>query len=146
MINVRKATAQDVDELKQVVRDSVLALCKDFYTHNQLESLLTQYPGREVYEKWLHERLLLVAVQGEDDSRVCSIFSRQQLHRGDACFTRLCKAGHWEKPAAEHRSKRAPWARARSAWAHRSMRWDFMKSVATPGSRTASTGARTAWS
>jgi GNAT superfamily N-acetyltransferase len=61
MLTTRRATFGDIDEFKNVVAESVLELCKDYYTPEQLKSLLAQYPGRNVYEKWIHERVLVVA-------------------------------------------------------------------------------------
>jgi len=60
-ITTRRATAEDIDEFKDVVVDSVLELCNGHYTPEQLQSLLAQYPHREVYGSWIHERVLLVA-------------------------------------------------------------------------------------
>lgn len=40
-----------------------MVLCRDFYTDVQLDALLKQYPGQEVYSKWLPERVLVVAEQ-----------------------------------------------------------------------------------
>jgi ribosomal protein S18 acetylase RimI-like enzyme len=67
MITIRRAVAGDIDDFKNVVVESVLESCKGHYTSAQLASLLAQYPGREVYEKWLDERLLLVA---EDEGKI----------------------------------------------------------------------------
>ena len=67
MITVRKAISEDIDEFKKVVVESVLELCKDHYTQAQLKSLLAQYPGRELYEKWIDERVLVVA---EDEGKI----------------------------------------------------------------------------
>ena len=61
MITTRRAIAQDIDDFKNVVVESVLVLCKDCYISEQLKSLLVQYPDRGVYEKWLQERVLVVA-------------------------------------------------------------------------------------
>jgi GNAT superfamily N-acetyltransferase len=65
MISVRRARARDIDAFKQIVTASVLELCKDDYTPMQLHSLLAQYPGRALYEKWLGERVLLIAEHGK---------------------------------------------------------------------------------
>ena len=67
MITARKAISEEFDDFKKVVVESVLELCKHHYTHAQLKSLLAQYPGRELYEKWIHERVLVVA---EDDGKI----------------------------------------------------------------------------
>ena len=61
MLQIRNATSDDVETFKEVVRTSVLGLCKDHYTPEELDSLLEQYPGRELYEKWINDRVLLVA-------------------------------------------------------------------------------------
>jgi len=65
MIHTRRATKQDIASFKTVVINSVLELCKDFYTSTELQSLLAQYPGKELYEKWLQERVLVVAEDGD---------------------------------------------------------------------------------
>jgi GNAT superfamily N-acetyltransferase len=61
MITTRRATKEDIDEFKNVIIESVLELCKEFYTPKQLNSLLRQYPHRKLYEKWIEERVLVVA-------------------------------------------------------------------------------------
>lgn len=61
MIITRKANSADIDGIKKVVNESVLELCKNHYTAEELQSLLAQYPSRQLYEKWLHERVLVVA-------------------------------------------------------------------------------------
>ena len=63
MTTTRMASADDIADVKNVIAESIRALCKDHYTPEQLTSLLTQYPRREVYEKWLCERILVVAEQ-----------------------------------------------------------------------------------
>jgi len=65
MIQTRRATKQDIEGFKAVVIESVLELCKDFYSSTELQSLLAQYPGKELYEKWLQERVLVVAEDGD---------------------------------------------------------------------------------
>ena len=61
MIVTRKANSEDIDDFKKVVNESVLELCKNHYTAEELQSLLAQYPNRQLYEKWFHERVLVVA-------------------------------------------------------------------------------------
>ena len=61
MIDVRRATVHDIEQLKNLVIASVLELCKEHYTPKELQSLLAQYPRRELYEKWIDERVLVVA-------------------------------------------------------------------------------------
>lgn len=61
MITIRKATSQDIDEFKSVIIASILELCKDCYTQKEIKSLLAQYPDRELYEKWILERVLVIA-------------------------------------------------------------------------------------
>ena len=61
MITTRRATSEDIDDFKIIIVESVLELCKGYYTPEQLNSLLAQYPDRNVYEKWIHERVLVVA-------------------------------------------------------------------------------------
>lgn len=65
MIHTRRATKLDIEGFKTVVNESVLELCKGFYTSSELQSLLSQYPGRKLYEKWLKERVLVVAEDGD---------------------------------------------------------------------------------
>jgi len=67
MIITRKANSTDIDGFKKVVNESVLELCKNHYTTDELQSLLAQYPNRQLYEMWLHERVLVVA---EDDGKI----------------------------------------------------------------------------
>ena len=61
MITTRKARSEDIDDFKIVIVESVLELCKGYYTPEQLNSLLAQYPLRNVYERWIQERVLVVA-------------------------------------------------------------------------------------
>lgn len=67
MISVRPAIAADIDEFKHVIIESVLEFCKHFYTPRQIISLLSQYPNRNLYEKWIQERVLVVA---EHDGKI----------------------------------------------------------------------------
>ena len=60
-MNIRKATKDDIEPFKEVVRTSILEMCADYYSQEQLEALLGQFPASEVYEKWISDRLLLVA-------------------------------------------------------------------------------------
>jgi len=61
MIEIREAREDDIEQLKEVVASSISELCKGHYTPVQLEELLGQYPGKDVYRKWLRERVLIVA-------------------------------------------------------------------------------------
>ena len=61
MITTRRATSGDIEEFKKIIVASVLQLCKGHYTSEELKSLLAQYPSRKLYEKWIHERVLVVA-------------------------------------------------------------------------------------
>ena len=66
MVTTRLARSEDIDDFKNVVVESIHELCKWHYAPEELESLLAQYPGRDLYEKWLHERVLVVAeVEGK---------------------------------------------------------------------------------
>ncbi len=67
MISTRWAHSEDIDDFKKVVVESILDLCKGHYTLEELQSLLAQYPSRDLYEKWLHERVLVVA---EHDGKI----------------------------------------------------------------------------
>jgi putative acetyltransferase len=60
-MKIRKATKEDIESFKEVIRTSILELCADYYSQEQLEALLSQFPAIEVYEKWINDRLLLVA-------------------------------------------------------------------------------------
>jgi len=66
MVRIRDARQDDIDEFKEVVSSSVTELCKGYYTPVQLEALLGQYPGRDVYTKWLKDRVLIVAIDEND--------------------------------------------------------------------------------
>lgn len=66
MIAIRNAISTDIDKFKRVITASILELCKDYYTQNELNSLLAQYPERKLYDIWLHERVLLVADDGNE--------------------------------------------------------------------------------
>ena len=66
MITVRRARSEDIDDFKIITVESVLELCKGDYTPEQLKSLLAQYPQRNVYEKWIRERVLVVAEHERD--------------------------------------------------------------------------------
>jgi GNAT superfamily N-acetyltransferase len=61
MINIRRAEEQDISYFKEVVEESILELCKNHYSEEQIDALLKQYPGPELYRKWISERVLLVA-------------------------------------------------------------------------------------
>jgi hypothetical protein len=61
MTNVRRAVETDISYFKKVVEQSILELCKDSYTEEQIGALLKQYPGPVLYRKWISERVLLVA-------------------------------------------------------------------------------------
>jgi len=75
---IRRAVVGDIDEFKDVVVKSVLELCKDYYSPEQLNSLLAQYPNRDIYQRWIHERVLVVA---EHDGRIVGF---AQYHPPDA--------------------------------------------------------------
>ena len=60
-MSIRKATKEDIEPFKKVIKASVLVMCADYYSQEQLEALLGQFPASEVYEKWINDRLLLVA-------------------------------------------------------------------------------------
>jgi len=70
MIITRRAAPEDIDRFKTVVVQSVLELCRGHYTQAELKSLLAQYPGRELYEKWIRERVLVVA---EDEGAIVGL-------------------------------------------------------------------------
>lgn len=67
MISTRRAHSGDIDDFKNVIAESILGLCKGHYTPEELQSLLAQYPSRDLYEKWLHERVLVIA---EDEGKI----------------------------------------------------------------------------
>lgn len=60
-MKIRMATASDIDCFMAVVETSILALCREAYTQQQIDALLQQYPGPNLYKKWLTERILIVA-------------------------------------------------------------------------------------
>ena len=57
----------DIHSSKEVVRSSILELCKNHYSTNEMSSLLEQYPDKDIYKAWLDKRVLLVA---EDDNQI----------------------------------------------------------------------------
>lgn len=61
MITIRYATSEDIKIIKEIIKHSILELCKEYYTMNELQSLLAQYPDFQRYQKWLADRVLLVA-------------------------------------------------------------------------------------
>ena len=61
IIDIRKATKEDIEPFKEVIKASILELCAPYYSQAQLEALLAQFPANEVYQKWITDRLLLVA-------------------------------------------------------------------------------------
>ena len=61
MVNIRKATKNDIVQFKEVIKSSILFLCRDYYTLDQLRALLGQFPEHTLYEKWLNERVMVVA-------------------------------------------------------------------------------------
>jgi ribosomal protein S18 acetylase RimI-like enzyme len=61
MIVIRAATSGDIENFKNVIRTSILCLCKDHYTSEEISSLLKQYPENELYECWIKDRVLMVA-------------------------------------------------------------------------------------
>ncbi len=65
MVVIRSARADDIDDFKEVVKSSITVLCKDYYSEEQIEGLLKQYPGPELYRRWLNERVLIVAEMDE---------------------------------------------------------------------------------
>lgn len=65
MTNIRRAVENDISEFKLVVKESILELCKDYYSAEQIDALLKQYPGFELYKKWISERVLLIAEKDE---------------------------------------------------------------------------------
>ena len=60
-MDIRKVTKEDIEPFKKVIKDSIIELCKEYYSSEQIEALLGQFPSVQVYEKWMNERLLLVA-------------------------------------------------------------------------------------
>ena len=67
MTHIRNARESDIVRFKEIIEASILELCKDFYTQEQIEALLKQYPSPALYKKWLWERVLIVA---ENDDEV----------------------------------------------------------------------------
>ena len=65
MIRIQDASADDIAAFKQVVEASVRLLCNACYTPVQIAALLGHYPAAEVYRKWLSQRVLIVAKDGE---------------------------------------------------------------------------------
>ena len=61
MIRIRNATQDDIEPFKEVIKSSILVLCKDFYTPDQIKALLGQFPDFDLYAKWIDERVLIVA-------------------------------------------------------------------------------------
>jgi putative acetyltransferase len=61
MITIRKAQEKDIESFKQVIEASLFALCKNHYSKQELHALLSLYPGKNLYKKWIAERVLLVA-------------------------------------------------------------------------------------
>lgn len=60
-MDIRKVTKEDIESFQNVIKDSIIELCKEYYSSEQIEALLGQFPSGQVYEKWMNERLLLVA-------------------------------------------------------------------------------------
>ena len=67
MLEIRNVMVEDIDHFKEVVKSSIMVLCKDYYSEEQLEALLKEYPTAELYKRWINERVLIVA---EMDSKV----------------------------------------------------------------------------
>ena len=61
MTHLRRATKDDIDSFKKVIRMSILELCKDFYSDEEISSLCAQYPAKGIYESWLGDRVMIVA-------------------------------------------------------------------------------------
>jgi len=61
MINIRNAIQVDIEQFKVVIESSILAFCKDYYTTDQIDALLGQYPDAALYTKWIDDRVLIVA-------------------------------------------------------------------------------------
>lgn len=67
MTQIRNATEGDIGPFKEIIESSISEFCKDYYTSTQIDSLLGQYPGPALYQKWLTERVLIVA---EDETGI----------------------------------------------------------------------------
>jgi len=65
-MEIRSATKNDIESFKAVVKLSIMESCKEYYSHAEIKALLKQYPERSLYEKWLYERVLIVAVDDGD--------------------------------------------------------------------------------
>jgi len=58
-MNIRQATKIDIDQFKELIKESILVSCDAYYSREQ-------FSASEVYEKWIHGRLLLVAEKNGD--------------------------------------------------------------------------------
>ena len=59
--NIRSATIHDIDDINALVRESMLKLCKGYYTDAELESFLLDFPNKNHYHDILSDRILIVA-------------------------------------------------------------------------------------
>ena len=106
MITTRKAVSQDIDEFKKVVVESVLELCKDCYTPTQLKSLLGQYPARELYEKWIHERVLArISHQDRGSRRRIRVRRRRSGAKVIAIAMTIVKSKHTDAKTSLNRDR-----------------------------------------